>query len=232
MTLPQTFAARAFCDAPCRTPASHADVVLYFFGKRTREQRATTILRGVMNRTEALRILGLDEDATLADIKTAYKETAQILHPDRFATNKKLQDRATEQFKNLQEAYEYLTSGKGSRTKAGRAASATRAYGPGGQAEARLAGIAAARTQLVHQRDVVYDERRNGLVMAGIGAVVAILFRKPGPLLILATAGVTAVVWGIIQAVGAQRTIGTLNEHIDELKAEQRRLESELEDLE
>ena len=63
-------------------------------------------------------------------------------------------------------------------------------------------------------------------------AVVAILFRKPGPLLILATAGVTAVVWGIIQAVGAQRTIGTLNEHIDELKAKQRRLESELEDLE
>ena len=185
-----------------------------------------------MNRTEALRILGLDEDATLADIKTAYKETAQILHPDRFATNKKLQDRATEQFKNLQEAYEYLTSGKGSRTKAGRAASAPRAYGPGGQAEARLAGIAAARTQLVHQRDVVYDERRNGLGMAGIGAVVAILFRKPGPLLILATAGVTAVMWGIIQAVGAQRTIGTLNEHIDELKAEQRRLESELEDLE
>ena len=178
-----------------------------------------------MNRTEALRILGLDEDATLADIKTAYKETAQILHPDRFATNKKLQDRATEQFKNLQEAYEYLTSGKGSRTKAGRAASATRAYGPGGNA-------GEARTQLVHQRDVVYDERRNGLVMAGVGAVVAILFRKPGPLLILATAGVTAVVWGIIQAVGAQRTIGTLNEHIDELKAEQRRLESELEDLE
>ena len=68
--------------------------------------------------------------------------------------------------------------------------------------------------------------------MAGIGAVVAILFRKPGPLLILATAGVTAVMWGIIQAGGAQRTIGTLNEHIDELKAEQRRLESELEDLE
>ena len=46
-----------------------------------------------MNRTEALRILGLDEDATPEDIKTAYKETAQILHPDRFASNKKLQER-------------------------------------------------------------------------------------------------------------------------------------------
>ena len=59
-----------------------------------------------MNRTEALRILGLDDDATPEDVKTAYKETVQILHPDRFASNKKLQDRATEQFKNLQEAYE------------------------------------------------------------------------------------------------------------------------------
>ena len=45
-----------------------------------------------MNRTEALRILGLDDDATPEDVKTAYKETVQILHPDRFATNKKLQD--------------------------------------------------------------------------------------------------------------------------------------------
>ena len=68
-----------------------------------------------MNRKEALRILGLDDDATADDIKAAYKETAQILHPDRIASNKKLQDRATEQFKNLQEAYEYLTSGKGAR---------------------------------------------------------------------------------------------------------------------
>ena len=185
-----------------------------------------------MNRTEALRILGLDEDATLADIKTAYKETAQILHPDRFATNKKLQDRATEQFKNLQEAYEYLTSGKGSRTKAGRTASATRAYGPGGRAEARLAGIAAARTQLVHQRDVVYDERRNGAVMAGIGAVVALLCsRKLGILGVLAAAGVTAAIWGVVQVVNAQRTIGLLDDHIKELVAEQKRLAQQLEDL-
>ena len=191
-----------------------------------------------MNRTEALRILGLDDDATPDDVKTAYKETVQILHPDRFASNKKLQDRATEQFKNLQEAYEYLTSGRGARktsasasSSAGSRAGGSCGYTTESQLEARLAGIAAARTQLVKQRDVVYDERRNGLVMAGIGAVVAILFRKPGPLLILATAGITAVVWGVVQAVGAQRTIATLNEHITELRAEQRRLEGELEDL-
>ena len=65
-----------------------------------------------MNRSEALRILGLGDDATSEDVKIAYRETAQILHPDRFASNKKLQERATEQFKNLQEAYDVLTSGK------------------------------------------------------------------------------------------------------------------------
>ena len=66
-----------------------------------------------MNRVEALRMLGLDEEATSEEIKVAYKETVQILHPDRFNSNKNLQERATEQFKNLQEAYEYLSHGKG-----------------------------------------------------------------------------------------------------------------------
>ena len=91
-----------------------------------------------MNRKEALRILGLDDDATGDDIKAAYKETAQILHPDRFAGNKKLQDRATEQFKNLQEAYEFLTSGKGARGTSARSGRAG-ASSDGGGSSARAA---------------------------------------------------------------------------------------------
>ena len=87
------------CRASGHLGSSLRDVVVYGFG-------TIDDTRGAMNRTEALRILGLDNDATADDIKAAYKETAQILHPDRFAGNKKLQDRATEQFKNLQEAYE------------------------------------------------------------------------------------------------------------------------------
>lgn len=129
-----------------------------------------------MNRLEALRALGLDEGATDEDIKTAYRETAQILHPDRFATNKKLQDRATEQFKNLQEAYDFLTSSKGRRKAGGSSASARSTRAAYDDVDARLAGIAAARTQLVRQRDAVYDERRNGLGMAAIG-------RAGGPVL-------------------------------------------------
>lgn len=197
-----------------------------------------TILRGAMNQAEALRILGLDEDATADDIKTAYKETAQILHPDKFATNKKLQERATEQFKNLQEAYEYLTSGKGSRKNSARGASVASKPGAQGytaesQLEARLAGIAAARVQLVKQRDVVYDERRNGIAMAAIGAIVALFAgRKPFGLLgIVAGIASAAAIWGIVQVVSAQRTMSTLDEHIAELNAEQQRLIEKLDDL-
>lgn len=188
-----------------------------------------------MNRTEALRILGLDDDASPEDIKAAYKETAQILHPDRFVANKKLQDRATEQFKNLQEAYEYLTKGRGSRTTARGSSSgrSSRAYTPASNLEARLAGIAAARTQLVHQRDVVYDERRNGIAMVGIGGVVALLTgRRPFGLFGIVAAIASAVaVWGVVQIISAQRTIATLDEHLADLKEEQRRLAEELGDL-
>ena len=74
-----------------------------------------------MNRTEALHILGLEDDATADDIKIAYRETVQILHPDKFAGNEKLQSRATEQFKRLQEAYDLLSSGA-SRGRGGRGA--------------------------------------------------------------------------------------------------------------
>ena len=187
-----------------------------------------------MNRTEALRILGLDDDATSEDVKIAYKETVQILHPDRFANNKKLQDRATEQFKNLQEAYDYLTSGKGFRAtgRSGSSGSAGRVRTSANVTEARMAGVAAARTQLVKQRDVALDERRNGIAMAVIGALVALLTgRRPFGLFgVVAAIASAAAVWGIVQIVSSQRTISTLSEHIAELNAEERRLAQELDD--
>ena len=183
-----------------------------------------------MNRLEALRTLGLDEVATDEDIKTAYRETAQILHPDRFATNKKLQERATEQFKNLQEAYDYLTSGKGRKKAAGssRASSSHVAS----DADARLAGIAAARTQLVRQRDAVLDERRTGIGMAVVGGLVALFCgRRPFGLFgVVAAIASTAAIWGIVQVVSSQRSIATLTEHIDELNKEERNIAQEMEE--
>lgn len=210
-----------------------------------------------MNRTEALHILGLEDDATADDIKIAYRETVQILHPDKFAGNEKLQSRATEQFKRLQEAYDLLSSGagggrggrsgRGSRSGSSSGASsssgAARAwtevedgveveYLTEAEIKARLAGIAAARAQLVAQRDTVSDERRNGLAMAAIGAVVTLLtIRRPfGILGMIAAVAGTATVWGIIQFLGAQRNLNTLNEHLAKLTEERKEYEALLEE--
>ena len=207
-----------------------------------------------MNRKEALRMLGLDEGATQADIKAAYKETVQILHPDKFEGNKKLQNRATEQFKNLQEAYDFLVSELGAKTKRSSYSKATSrtstgtssssaAKGEKGSSEkkyaseyesvreieARITGIAAAKTQLVTQRDVAYDDRRNGFIMAGAGVLIALIFgRKPGVLMILAGIAATAAVWGIVQVISSVRTIGVLSEHIKDLELEKKQLLEEL----
>ena len=180
-----------------------------------------------MNRNEALRLLGLDEDASPDDIKAAYRETAQIMHPDRFASNKKLQARATEQFKNLQEAYEYLKknpASKGSRPGRGRAGGGSDFSAE--SAEARLAGIAAARVQLTRQKDVVLDERRNAIAMAVVGGLVALFTgRRPFGLFgVVAAVASAAAVWGVVQVVSSQRSIKTLDEHISELRREERRI--------
>ena len=183
-----------------------------------------------MNRIEALRVLGLDETATADDIKVAYKEVAQILHPDRFASSKKLQNRATEQFKNLQEAYEFLTAGKGKRASASSEVSEKPSgYSSAREYEARLAGISAARTQLVAQRDAILDQRRNGFILLGFGAVICLLFRRVPVAL---TIGGTALVWGIVQTISSLATLNNLNEHITQLNKEQKRISQDLEDLE
>lgn len=173
-----------------------------------------------MNRTEALRMLGLDEGATDEDVKTAYREMAQILHPDRFASNKKLQDRATEQFKNLQQAYDYLT-------KRGRADGSSRsgARPHASTADAKLAGIQAARTELTRQKDLVLDERRNGVVMLVAGGLIAFALRRLVPVASIASA---VAVWGVVQVISSQRTVDTIDEHLARLKKEQSELESQL----
>lgn len=205
-----------------------------------------------MNRNEALNILGLEDDATADDIKVAYRETVQILHPDKFAGNEKLQSRATEQFKRLQEAYELLSSGTGGRggrgrTSAGSARAATSSaarswtetegdveveYVTEAEIKARLAGIAAARAQLVAQRDTVTDERRNGLAMAGIGAVAAFFtIRRPfGIFGLIAAMAVPAAIWGIVQAISAQKNLNTLNAHLAKLTEERKEYEALLDE--
>jgi hypothetical protein len=205
-----------------------------------------------MTRDEALRLLGLDTDATEADIKLAYRELAQILHPDKYVDNKRLADRATEQFKHVNEARELLLSAKGSSGRRGGrgtgSAQAGKSGGAGGGAKgakgagrgadtdagsvdratilrARLAGIAAARVQLTSQLDTELDRRRVGIYLAVGGVIATILGRAIRPLLAIAP---VALVWGIVQIVSTFASINTIRQHLAELEKGRKKCEKEL----
>ena len=55
----------------------------------------------------SLKILGLKEPFTEQDLKTAYRKLVKVHHPDKF-TSKKNKEKATENFKKIQSAYEYM----------------------------------------------------------------------------------------------------------------------------
>lgn len=178
----------------------------------------------------------------------------QILHPDKFAGNEKLQNRATEQFKRLQEAYDLLSSGAGG----GRGGRGARSGSSSGASSS--SGAARAWTEVEDGVEVEY------LTEAEIKARLAGHRRRPRPAggparhrlrrapatawpwrplarwprcspsgafgilgMIAAVAG-TATVWGIIQFLGAQCNLNTLNEHLAKLTEERKEYEALLEE--
>jgi DnaJ domain len=72
-------------------------------------------------------VLGVAEGASPQELKAAYRDLAKVWHPDRFAHDPRLQQKAQEKLKEINEAYEQLTSGKIRGQK--RTSSATQAPG-------------------------------------------------------------------------------------------------------
>jgi len=208
-----------------------------------------------MNRIDALRTLGLEEDASENEIKLAYRELAQILHPDKYVGNRKLAARAEEQLKRVNEAYGFLrrnaasrsaqagsTSSAGS-TKAGArtttgarrnsGSSAGAAADPDYRAsslKARLAGIAAARTQLTAQLDHELDKRRIGIGLF-IGGLIALVVGQRTGLRLVDGIGGAAAAWGAIQLFNALANIKAVRGHLSRLDADRKKYEQELENL-
>jgi hypothetical protein len=71
-------------------------------------------------------LLGVSPGASSQELKTAHRDMAKVWHPDRFAHDPRLQQKAQEKLKEINEAYDRLTSGKWVRRAAGRS-SANRA---------------------------------------------------------------------------------------------------------
>jgi hypothetical protein len=61
-------------------------------------------------RERCLELLGLKPGASAQEIKAAYRDMAKVWHPDRFSHEPRLQEKAQNKLKEINEAYEALTS--------------------------------------------------------------------------------------------------------------------------
>lgn len=62
-------------------------------------------------RGRCLELLGLKPGASAQEIKAAYRDMAKVWHPDRFSHDPRLQEKAQNKLKEINEAYEALISG-------------------------------------------------------------------------------------------------------------------------
>jgi hypothetical protein len=64
-------------------------------------------------------LLGVAPGASMPELKTAHRDLAKVWHPDRFAHDPRLQQKAQEKLKEINEAFDQLIAGKlGRRTNA------------------------------------------------------------------------------------------------------------------
>ncbi len=182
---------------------------------------------------EALRILGLKPGATRAEIQVAYRELAQMLHPDKFADNKKLRARAEQQMRTVNEARDTLlkgaaTNAQGSASaRAARSGSSTasrhRAMTPeeiAFEADARAHAAETARLTVAAQARTM-RERRGGMVtMVVIAALVMLVTSRMGGMIGTLAFSVSSmlVVWGIVDIVTLSNQVRVLQARAADLQ--------------
>ena len=83
------------------------DAILAIYFKA--ESKSNFSSSNMTNKENALNVLGLNQNATLKEIKKAYRKLAMIHHPDKFIQEGENELRlAQERFLKIQEAYEFL----------------------------------------------------------------------------------------------------------------------------
>ena len=180
-----------------------------------------------MTADEALSVLGLEPGATASDVDCAWRELAQMLHPDRYGSNAKLRRRAERQMARINEARDVL---RAERSGAHGAASPGAAHGAttppvdtpaqiSHAAELRANAAETARIQIVTQVRTM-SERRTGYVRLVVAAALGALIcsRLRGTVGALGFSITTMlVVWSAVDAVTLSNQIRALEARAAEL---------------
>ena len=177
-----------------------------------------------MTRDEAWQVLGLAEGASREEVSLAYRELAQMLHPDKFGENKRLRARAEQQMRRINEARDVLLKGGGraSRSGARPRGGARSGSGRGGAASANSPEqirLETARLTVVAQARTMRERRRSMGMLAGGAAIVMLLCsRMRGTIGVLAfSVASMLVVWGIVDVVSLSGQISVLQKRSAEL---------------
>lgn len=158
-----------------------------------------------MTRDEALQVLGLKQGASPSEVRLAYRELAQMLHPDKFGDNKKLRARAEQQMRIMNEARDVLLKGvsASSRRSGGARTTASTPAQIAFEAEARAHAAETARLAVVAQARTL-RERRNGMTgMIVVAALALVVTWRMSGLVgsIVSSVALMVTVWGIFDVV-------------------------------
>lgn len=88
-------------------------IAIYASYYEEKQQQTKSTFTSVNSTTSFLAVLGLEENYSLKELKSAYRKMAKIHHPDNYATASEAQQKiAAEKFIRIQRAYDYLMDKK------------------------------------------------------------------------------------------------------------------------
>lgn len=128
-----------------------------------------------MTTDEAYALLGLERGASRADVNTAWRELAQMLHPDRYGSNAKLRARAEQQMARVNEARDVLFKSCNASSRAAGSASDGSPAAIAHEAEVRAGAAEVARIAVVTQARTVRERRAGYLKLVAAGAIGSLL---------------------------------------------------------
>ncbi|MGA2318756.1 MAG: J domain-containing protein [Thermodesulfobacteriota bacterium] len=79
-------------------------IYIFLFLRRAKKEK------GPEKISRCIEILGLKPGASQEEVNQAYRDLANVWHPDRFAGNPRLQKKAEEKIKEINAAYENIKS--------------------------------------------------------------------------------------------------------------------------
>lgn len=175
-----------------------------------------------MTRDEAAAVLGVEAGSSAAEVRAAYRELAQMLHPDKYGDNKRLRARAEQQMRAVNEARDVLL-GKAaaagvSRARA-RSAAPTEPEDIAFEATARARAAEVARLAVAAQLRTLV-ERRHGVVTLLVISLLAALVcsRLRGTVGALGfSVSSMLLVWSAVDTVSLGNQIGVLRRRSLEL---------------